>query len=53
LDVLFPGSEYESSIICLHVKKLVTACVPGLLGADISIGSHRPRIDQGLQCTVS
>ena len=25
-------------------KKLVTACVPGLLGAYISIGSRQPRI---------
>jgi len=29
------------------------ACVPGLLGADISIGIRQPRIDNRLQCTVS
>ena len=34
-------------------KKLVMACESGLLGADISIGSRQPRIDNRLQCTVS
>jgi len=34
-------------------KKLVTACVPGLPDADISIGSRQPCIDNRLQCTVS
>jgi len=29
------------------------ACVPGLLGADISIGSRHPRVENRLQCTVS
>jgi len=29
------------------------ALVPGLLGADISIGSRQPRIDNKLQCTMS
>ena len=48
LDVIFARSEYEPSIICLHIKKLVTACVPGLLGANISIGSGQPRIDNRL-----
>jgi len=29
------------------------ACVPGLLGVDICIGSRQSRINNGLQCTVS
>jgi len=29
------------------------ACVPGLLGADTSIVSRQPRIDNRLRCTVS
>jgi len=28
------------------------ACVPGLLGVDISIGSRPPRLDNRLQYTV-
>jgi len=44
LNVLFAGSGYEPSIICLLVKKLVVACVSGLLGANISIGSRQPCI---------
>jgi len=51
LDVLFAGSGYEASIICLHVKTI--ACVPGLLGADISVGNRQPRTDNRLYCTVS
>jgi len=50
VDVPFAGSEYETGIVCLHVKKLVMAWVPGLLGAHIFLGSH---IDNRLQCTVS
>ena len=51
MDVLIAGSEYEQSIITY--KKLVTACVIGLVGADISISSRQPRIGNTLQCTVS
>ena len=34
-------------------KKLVMACASGLLGANISIGSRQPHIDNRLQCTAS
>jgi len=33
-------------------NKLVMACVPGLLGVDISIGSRQPGLDNRLQYTV-
>ena len=44
-----PDPEYH----LFRCKKLVMAFVPVLLGADISIDSHRPRTDNGRQCTVS
>src|SRR6218665_1359555 len=44
-------STNRVSFLCMY--KLVMAFVPGLLRADISIGSRQPRIDNRLQCTVS
>ena len=43
-----PDPEYH----LFKCKKLVMAFVPVLLGADISIGSRQPPIDNSLQCTV-
>jgi len=42
-----------NQILFVTCKKLVMACVPGLLGANISIGSRQSRIDNRLQCKVS
>jgi len=54
LDVLYAGSGYEPIIICLHdVNKIVMAGLPGLLGADISMDSCQPVLDNRLQCTAS